>query len=96
MHYDDPGRKGFSGVFKELRERLDVIERRFNSGKANLHFGVLKTATVWTGPWEEVYELIREGLEKVNEHRDYFIELGIPSRMYDDGMYWYDLFLLIH
>ncbi len=69
-----------------------ALEKRFNPEKFNLHFGVRKTSTVWPGLWEKIDELAREGLKKVTEHRDYFLERG----MYDDGMYWYEMFLLIH
>jgi len=90
------GHQDFSGEFKELKQRVMAIEKRFNPEKFNLHFGVLKTSMVWPGLWEEIDELSREGLKKVKEHHDYFIEHDVPSRMYDDGMYWYVLFLLIH
>jgi hypothetical protein len=85
-------RQDFSGEFKGLRERLMALEKRFNPEKSNLHFGAPRTSMVWPGLWEEIDELACEGLKKVNEHRDYFLEQG----MYDDGMYWYELFLLIH
>ena len=78
--------------FKELREQLMALEKRFNPEKLNLHFGAPKKSMVWSGLWEEIDQLAREGLEKVNEHRDYFLK----NSLYDDGMYWYELFLLIH
>lgn len=82
----------FSGEFDELKEQLIALERRFNPEKLNLHFGAPRTSVVWSGLWEEIDVLAREGLKKVNEHRDHFIE----KSLYADGGYWYDLFLLIH
>jgi hypothetical protein len=84
--------QSIAGEFKELRERLVALDKRFNPEKLNLHFGAPRTSTVWSGLWEEIDQLAREGLKKVNEHRDYFLENG----MYDDGGYWYELFLLVH
>src|SRR5665647_2395877 len=84
--------QGIAGEFEQLKERLAALEKRFNPEKFNLHFGVLKTSMVWPGLWEEIDELAREGLKKVNENRDYFMECSL----YEDGGYWYDLFLLIH
>ena len=81
--------------FEDLKERLKVIGNHLNPRGLNLHFGCPKGAKPWPSLWNKVEELAREGLARVKEHHDYFIEWQAPSRMYDDGMFWYDLFLFI-
>lgn len=90
------GEEGFSEEFKYHKERLRALEKRFNPKELNLHFGAPKDAEVWPGLWADIEALAREGLARINMHRDYFLTRKAPSAMYDDGMYWYDLFLLIH
>ena len=88
--------ENLSSEFMGLKERLAALERRFNPEGFNLHFGVQKSSKVWPGFWEELEQLAREGLEMVKKNQDYFISPDAPSHMYDDDMFWYDLFQLIH
>jgi len=44
--------------FKELREQLMALEKRFNPEKLNLHFGAPKKSMVWSGLWEEIDQLV--------------------------------------
>lgn len=85
----------FSVELEPLRERLKRLEGRFNPEGLNLHFGAPKGAHVCPGLWAGISELAREGLGRIEEHREYFLKAKAPSAMYDDGMYWYDLFLFI-
>ena len=87
--------KDYRGEFDELHGRLRGLEERFNPKKLNLHFGAPRDAQVWPGLWTEIEELAREGLNLVNKHRDYFLGRQAPAALYDDGMFWYDLFLFI-
>lgn len=92
----DPDRGELSKEFAGLNYKLDDLETRFNPKGLNLHFGTPKDAEIWPGLWDEIDGLAGQGLSLVNAHRDYFIRQDTPSRMYDDGMYWYKLFLFIY
>ncbi len=81
--------------FLELHDNLNDLERRFNPKELNLHFGAPRDAEVWPGLWTDIEGLAREGLDRVSGHRDYFLSQKVPSAMYEDDMFWYDLFLFI-
>ena len=76
--------------FEEIHNRLRYIEKLYNPHKLNLHFDDLQRADAEL--YKELLTLSREGLEKVKHHGEYFTS----HPLYDDGMFWYDLFLLIN
>ncbi len=76
--------------FEEIHNRLRDIEKLYNAHKLNLHFDDLPRADAEL--YRELLVLSREGLEKVKHHGEYFTS----HSLYDDGMFWYDLFLLIN
>ncbi len=82
--------------FVGLRLELMDLEERFNPRGEKLEFKAPRAAKAWPGLWDEVEKLAREGLDKANGHRDYLVRSEEePSRLRDDGDFWYDLFLLI-
>ena len=76
--------------FEEIHNRLRNIEKLYNPSKLNLHFDDLPRADAEL--YRELLVLSREGVEKVKHHGEYFTS----HPLYDDGMFWYDLFLLIN
>jgi hypothetical protein len=74
--------------FEGIHNRLRLLGRKYNSENENLHFTALKC------PDAELYSTLvsfaRGGLKIVQKHREYFLQ----NSLYDDGMFWYDLFLL--
>lgn len=88
--------ENYAEDFRPLKNRLIALRKRFNPEELNLHFGAPKEAEVWPGLWSDIEELAQKGLALINKHRDFFLARQAPSAMYDDGMYWYDLFLFIH
>ena len=83
-------REQIEADFKEIRNRLRDIEKLYNPHQLNLHFDDLPRADAEL--YRDLLVLSREGLEKVKHHREYFTS----HSLYDDGMFWYDLFLLIN
>ncbi len=76
--------------FEEIHNRLRYNEKLYNPSKLNLHFDDLPRADAEL--YRELLVLSREGVEKVKHHGEYFTS----NPLYDDGMFWYDLFLLIN
>lgn len=75
--------------FRPLLARLRRLERRYNPIHRDLHFyGVAK---VDPQLFEELYRLAQDGLQTVRKHSVYFL----GHDLYDDGMFWYELMLLI-
>jgi len=83
-------REQIEADFEEIHNRLRNIEKLYNPHKLNLHFDDLPRADAEL--YRELLVLSREGLEKVKHHGEYFTS----HPLYDDGMFWYDLFLLIN
>ncbi len=83
-------REQIEADFEETHNRLRNIEKLYNPHKLNLHFDDLPRADAEL--YRELLVLSREGLEKVKHHGEYFSS----HSLYDDGMFWYDLFLLIN
>ncbi len=75
--------------FKIMHSKLRQLEQIYNSREKNLHFNSLEKADAEL--YSHLLELAQEGLEKVHKHFDYFSK----HSLYDDGMFWYDLFLVI-
>jgi len=76
--------------FEEIHSKLRYNEKLYNPHKLNLHFDDLPRADAEL--YRELLVLSREGLKKVKHHGEYFTS----HPLYDDGMFWYDLFLLIN
>jgi hypothetical protein len=85
----EDARRKIEADFEEIHGRLREVEKVYNPQKLNLHFDALQRADA--GLYKELLILTREGLEKVKSHGDYFSN----HALYDDGMFWYDLFLVI-
>ena len=75
--------------FVELHDRLRVLEKKYNPHDENLHWYPL--AQVDRELYDTLLSLAGEGLKTVHRHYDYFSR----GSLYDDGMFWYDLFLMI-
>ena len=75
--------------FKDVRRRLDKLDREYNPQRHNLHFYSVSKADM--ALFRELLELAKEDLRLINAHRDYCLNVSL----YDDGYSTYDLFLLI-
>lgn len=75
--------------FQELHAKLRKLEQLYNPSGQNLHFECL--CRVDAELYVALLELAEGGLQIVHSHREYFSS----HRLYDDGMFWYDLFLMI-
>jgi hypothetical protein len=76
-------------AFSKLRKRLKRMEQRYNPADENLHFACLSIGDADLYP--ELVSLASDGLREVKRHHTYFAR----HALYDDGMFWYDLFLAI-
>ena len=92
----DPGQEkvgsmleSMAGEFSGLRGRLLALEKTYSPAGENLHFEPLSRADA--ALYKALLGLAKDGLTKVRTHREYFPE----HSLYDDGMFWYDLLLLI-
>ena len=81
--------KDIEAEFQELHAELTELERVHNPSEENLHFECLSRADAEL--YTELLELANGGLQKVRQHRRFFLE----HDLYSDGMFWYDLFLMI-
>lgn len=82
--------------FVGLRLELMDLRERFNPAGEKLDFRPPRTAKAWKGMWEHLERLAGEGLAKAGEHREYLaVGEGVPSRMRDDGDFWFDFFLVV-
>jgi hypothetical protein len=75
--------------FQELHSELRRLERIHNPDEKNLHFDFPEKAD--ENLFSKLLVLAQEGLAMVRKHRDFFLN----NALYADGMFWYDLFLLI-
>ena len=76
-------------LFANLHEELRQIEQAYNPTDENLHFSELQKAD--SRLFIDLLALSEKGLVLVQENRDYFLK----HALYDDGMYWYDLCMII-
>ena len=76
-------------AFEPLRKRLQEITQRGSPSGSNLHFHSLDFTDA--SLFQEIVALARDGRDAVNKHREYFLS----ASLYDDGMFWYYLFLVI-
>lgn len=74
--------------FEKIHFRLKQLEKIYNPQNENLHFTALERAD--TKLYSELLALAQEGLRTVRQHRKYFSK----HPLYDDGMFWYCLFLI--
>lgn len=82
--------------FVGLRLALMDLEERYNRRGEKLAFATPGAARAWPGLWEELERLAREGLGKADKHRGRLSRPdGEPSRLREDGDFWFKLFLLI-
>ncbi len=89
MDHSEGKLKTLEQDFAVVHSALRQIEKDYNPSGENLHFASLIKAD--TQLYERVLALAREGLTIVRKHREYFSK----HALYDDGMFWYDLFLTI-
>ena len=82
-------REELAAQFSELRSRLRALNTAYDSTDKNLHFEPLPRAD--PALYEALLGLAQEGLQKVRDHREFFSK----TALYADGMFWYDLFLMI-
>jgi hypothetical protein len=75
--------------FEQLHDQIKSVEKEYNPKSENLHFSQLVKAD--NALFYELLKLAQSGLDKVRLHHDFFIW----GRLYDDGMFWYELCLLI-
>lgn len=82
-------REAVARRFAPLLEQLTVLEQAANPDGLNLHWDPLPIRD--TALFAQLCELARRGLLAVRAHRRYFLR----HDLYDDGMYWYRLCVLI-
>lgn len=75
--------------FEVIHSKLRQLKQIYNPLNKNLHFYSLEKADAEL--YVHLLELAQEGLEKVRKHSVYFSR----HALYDDGMFWYELFLTI-
>jgi hypothetical protein len=75
--------------FKKIHSELRELEQIYNPNGQNLHFSCLEKVDDKLYP--QLLSLAQEGLATVQKHRDFFSS----HALYDDGMFWYQLFLVI-
>jgi len=85
-----PDNKTPEKQFSELHEKLRQLECSCNPSEKNLHFNQLQK--VDPKLFADLLSLSEKGLKMVQENRDYFLK----HALYDDGMYWYDLCMIIN
>lgn len=82
-------RERIEAEFKPLRDKLKLIEGKYNPNGDDLHFTHLRN------PDDELFEkiliLAQSGLELVNKNSEYFNN----HDLYDDGMFWYQVLLIV-
>jgi hypothetical protein len=81
--------KKIKADFNKIHRKLKRIEKKYNPNDDNLHFDCLQKADV--ALFRELLSLSRAGLKKVERYDDFFSS----ASLYADGMFWYDLFLMI-
>lgn len=77
--------------FAGLKARLKRLEKTYNPADDNLHFDAVPHADA--DLFDALLKLAQEGLAKVRQHHTYFSN-SKHQRLYDDGMFWYNLCLL--
>lgn len=75
-------------TFKEVREKLTILEKKGNPGDLNLHFDRLENVDACFFP--ELLNIAQDGLRLVNKNRNYFLNNGC----YGANNFLYALFLL--
>ena len=75
--------------FEKLHMDLRNLEEEYCLKHSNLHFDLFKKADKEL--MEKLLVFAEKGLTIVQRHGEYFLS----HSLYNDGMYWYDLFLLI-
>jgi hypothetical protein len=86
---DGWGNNAIEEAFADLRARVGQINQAYNPDDENLHFVPSLEANVQL--YSEILALARDGLARVIAYEWYFSS----HALYADGMFWYDLFLLI-
>ena len=81
--------KKIENDFKKILSELRELEEIYNPHGENLHFFCLEKIDDKLYP--QLLSLAREGLASVRKHHDYFLS----HSLYDDGMFWYQLFVMI-
>jgi hypothetical protein len=75
--------------FAALHSELRKLERAYNPSNENLHFPRLESADAEM--FSRLLRFAQAGVEEVRKHRAAFLKRGL----YVDGMFWYELCLLI-
>lgn len=83
------GQDSVETQFEDLHARLKSLEQSYNPERENLHFSMLDRSDA--DIYGELLSLAQDGLRKVRQNRSFFLK----NRLYDDGMFWYELCLLI-
>ena len=84
-----PSRSRQERRFQKVLSRLRQLEKRYSSPKADLHFEMLARGDADLFP--ALAELCAEGLTLIESNHAWFAS----HSLYDDGMFWYDLFLTV-
>ena len=84
-----PSRSRQERRFHKAHSRLRQLEKRYSSPEADLHFEKLARGDADLLP--ALAELCAEGLSLVESNHAWFAS----HSLYDDGMFWYDLFLTV-
>lgn len=75
--------------FADLKRQLRSFIAAAAPTDKNLHLAAFKRLS--EASLAELTRIAKEGLSKLDEHRDYFLKRDL----YADGMFWYELFLTI-
>jgi hypothetical protein len=75
--------------FEAIHGRLRQVEKKYNPQDKNLHFMTLETADAEL--FSALLSLANDGLDAVRRHNAHFSK----HPLYDDGMFWYDLFAMV-
>jgi hypothetical protein len=90
MNRDSKDRAGeIAHDFRDLKARLAALVRTGDPTDENLHFAAFRTVN--ESILAELTRLAHEGRSRVDDHQEYFLR----HALYDDGMFWYELFLAI-
>lgn len=81
--------KNVKADFNKIHRKLKNIGKKYNPNDDNLHFDCLQEPDI--DLFKEVLSLSRTGLKTVERYEDFFSS----ASLYADGMFWYDLFLMI-
>lgn len=86
---DQSNEDSVAANFVDLKQSLEDFVAKAGASDQNLHFTTFRNLD--REALSELTRLAHHGRTRVSDQGDYFLNHGL----YDDGMFWYDLFLVI-